>query len=149
MSEPYAPGVYQRFITKVDSSGGADACHIWTASKTPDGYGYFVVNAANRTYAHRWILGYLRGTPLERKEFALHRCDNPSCVNPRHLYVGDQTQNMQDCVQRGRLRNPIANANRSKTHCDRDHEFNEANTYLTSDGRRRCRPCRNRPRRAA
>ena len=97
------PGVYRRFIAKVDSSGGPDACHLWTASKTPQGYGHFVVSASNRTYAHRWILGYLRGAPLEKREHVLHDCDNPSCVNPRHLRVGDHTQNMRDCADRGRI----------------------------------------------
>lgn len=138
----HAPGVYRRFLAKVDSSGGPEACHTWTASKTPRGYGYFVVNAATRTYAHRWILGHLRGRPLERDESALHKCDNPSCVNPRHLYVGDQTQNMRDCSERGRFRNVIAEANRRKTHCKRGHEFTGANTYRTRDGRRRCKTCR-------
>jgi hypothetical protein len=143
------PGAYRRFIAKVDASGGPGACHIWTASKTPHGYGHFVVNAATRTYAHRWILGHLRGTPLLRNEYALHKCDNPSCVNPEHLYIGDQAQNMQDCVSRGRLRNPIADANRLRTHCKRGHEFTEANTYRTRDGRRRCRACWNSPGRSA
>jgi hypothetical protein len=96
------PGVYRRFISKVDASAGPDGCHLWTASKTPDGYGHFAVSSTSRTFAHRWILGYLRGSPLLRHELALHHCDNPPCVNPKHLYVGDQTQNMRDCVDRGR-----------------------------------------------
>lgn len=135
------PSAFERFIAKVDTSGSPDACHLWTASKTVHGYGYFNASADERTYAHRWILGYLRGKRLERYEYALHKCDVPSCVNPAHLYIGNQTQNMRDCVERGRFRNPIADANRRRTHCRRGHEFTPANTYVTKDGRRQCRAC--------
>lgn len=132
------PGVLARFMAKVDTSSD---CHIWTGSKTPGGYGQFRVGDKS-VYAHRWILGHQRGVPLGADEFALHHCDNPSCVNPAHLYVGSQAQNSQDCVRRGRLRNPRADANRAKTHCIHGHEFTAENTYLTTDGRRQCNQCR-------
>lgn len=97
------PGVLARFVAKVDASGGPNACHLWTASKTPQGYGHFRASPKERTYAHRWIVGHLRGQRLERHEFVLHECDTPSCVNPRHLKVGTQAENMRDCASRGRI----------------------------------------------
>jgi len=135
--------VLDRFLAKVDSSGGPAACHPWTASKTPRGYGYFVASADNRTYAHRWIVGHLRGEPLKSTEIVRHGCDNPCCVNPNHLAVGTQLDNMRECVERGRHRNPIADARRSATHCHRGHEFTEANTYRHAPNmnKRWCREC--------
>lgn len=96
------PGVAARFMAKVDASGGPAACHEWTANRTPHGYGQLKV-AGRLVYAHRWILGYVRGSQLTASELALHHCDNPPCVNPAHLYVGDQKRNMADCRERGRL----------------------------------------------
>jgi hypothetical protein len=93
----------ERFMAKVDTSGGVEACHLWTACKTAGGYGYFRVSGGVRTYAHRWILGHVRGHALEKGEHALHKCDNPTCVNPLHLYVGDHKRNMRDAVERGRM----------------------------------------------
>lgn len=134
--------VTERFMKKIDATGGPDACHVWTASKTPFGYGYFVPTTKTHIYAHRWMLGHVRGAALAPEEWALHKWDNPSCVNPRHLYVGDRAQNMRDCVERGRLKNPIADAERAATHCKRGHPFDAINTYRTRVGTRRCRACR-------
>lgn len=108
-----------RFWAKVDRSGGPDAGQM--------------------RQAHRWILGVDRGQPLrwdeEVKEEACHHCDNTSCCNLKHLYVGDRHTNMQDCVSRGR--NPQAN----KTHCPNGHEYTVANTYIHSVSGRQCRLC--------
>lgn len=131
---------FDRFMSHVDTSGGPDACHPWTASKNEFGYGFFRVN--RRTHiAPRWLLGHLRGSLLELPEIACHHCDNPACCNPTHLYVGTQKTNAEDCVRRGRKRVVVADQNREKTHCKRDHPFDETNTYITSDGRRQCRRC--------
>lgn len=93
-------------------------------------------------YAHRWALEHSLGRPLAADESALHRCDNPPCVNPLHLYAGTQADNMQDCTRRGRLVNPIAEAKRAQTHCAKGHEFTPENTYIKSSGHRQCRTCR-------
>ncbi len=52
--------------------------------------------------ATRWLMGYLRGAPLVRGEVVCHHCDNPPCLNVRHLFVGTQTDNMRDMAQKGR-----------------------------------------------
>jgi hypothetical protein len=87
-----------RFVDKVDKTEGG--CHIWTGGTNGQGYGCFLVDGkivgAHRVawaIAHeRWALGLV-----------LHKCDTPLCVNPDHLYEGDNSQNMIDKSQRGPL----------------------------------------------
>jgi len=114
-----------------------DGCIVWTAQISTRGYGRFM-----RIGAHRWILGHLRGCPLAPGEFALHSCDNPPCVNPEHLYVGDHAQNMRDMARRCRGLNVLARANAAKTHCPRGHEYTPENTRHNGRGSRDCRACR-------
>lgn len=131
--------IYERFSAKVDQSAGPDGCHLWTGTRDEDGYGRFWVADARRSVsAARWLLGYLRGRPLEPHEHALHRCDNPPCVNPAHLYVGSREENMRDARRAGR---GAAHAQSIKTHCPADHEYTPANTYRTPGGHRACRAC--------
>lgn len=96
-----------RFWSKVDTSGGPDACWPWTASRHPFGYGWFRFNGQTMT-AHRVAL-VLSGVSVGGL-YACHTCDNPPCVNPRHLYAGSQKQNMGDAVSRGRTVGPAPRA---------------------------------------
>jgi len=127
-----------RFWSKVDRSGGPEACHPWIGARNPKGYGQFRHDGQMRQ-AHRWILGQARGVPLrwdaEKREEACHRCDNPPCCNLAHLYVGDRTSNMGDSVRRGR--NPQAN----KSSCPSGHEYTLENTYIHPVSGRQCRAC--------
>jgi hypothetical protein len=70
-----------------------------------------------------------------------HTCDNPPCVNPRHLLVGTRADNNRDRDERKRNRNRYSGV----TRCIRGHAFDEENTYthFTPDGAmRQCRECR-------
>lgn len=128
--------VYERFMAGVDTSGGTDACHPWTKARNSDGYGHFSVNG--KLYGvHRWLLGYLRGRPLDPEEEACHRCDNPPCCNPQHLYVGDHKRNVRDAVDRGRIWQV------KRSHCPQGHEYTDENTYVYK-GRRTCITCQRR-----
>jgi len=91
--------VAERFWEKVDKSGD---CWMWIASKLPAGYGVFVVKKGDSPrHAHR--LAYeLSVGPIPDGMQVLHRCDNPSCVRPGHLFVGTQKDNMQDMHGKGR-----------------------------------------------
>lgn len=92
------PPAHERFWSKVDKSG---ECWVWTGSTYVDGYGHFC-DAARHIRAHRWSWEQANG-PIPSGASVLHTCDNPPCVRPDHLYLGNQTDNMRDAASRGRL----------------------------------------------
>ena len=104
-------------------------CWLWVAGRMSNGYGGVMGNGAHRT---SWEL--YRGAIPEGLS-VLHKCDVKICVNPDHLFLGTQADNLAD--MRGKNRHGYA----KRTHCRNGHEFNEQNTYY-GDGRR-CRVCRN------
>lgn len=86
-----------RFWKKVQKGQG---CWIWTAYRDRKGYGQLRVNGICH-YAHRfsWELHY---GPIPDGLWVLHKCDNPACVNPKHLYLGKSENNIKDMVDRDR-----------------------------------------------
>ena len=91
----------RRFWEKVDKSGGDNACWNWTAAKTAAGYGVLRMPDKTNQYAHRiayeWSIG-----PIPKGCYLCHHCDNPTCVNPSHMFVGEQIDNMRDAATKGR-----------------------------------------------
>lgn len=85
------------FWAAVDRSS---SCWPWMHCRTLDGYGR--VRALGEERAHRvaWIVANGRGVPPGM--FVLHRCDNPPCCNPDHLFLGTQLDNIVDRVVKGR-----------------------------------------------
>lgn len=97
--------VRERFNKYVDKSGGPDACWPWTGSRRGP-YGGFTVGSLKdgtkrRETAHRVAFMLQHGEVPDGKS-VLHRCDNPPCVNPRHLYAGTALENAHDCITRNR-----------------------------------------------
>lgn len=88
-----------RFWSKVDKRG-LDECWPWIGHRNSAGYGVFNFKGT-RIIASRASL-LIEGTPIPAGCFALHHCDNPSCVNPAHLFIGSQKQNIHDMIWKGR-----------------------------------------------
>lgn len=89
----------KRFWDKVDKRG-TDDCWEWMAGKNRCGYGTFVINGKG-DLAHRASI-LIEGSDIPSGMCVLHSCDNPSCVNPSHLFIGTQCENNQDRHKKGR-----------------------------------------------
>lgn len=96
MHESVAP----RFWAKVDNSAGPNACWTWTGCSQGKGYGQPYMDGRMQQ-AHRISL-MLSGVDVPDDRFVLHKCDNRICVNPSHLRVGTQADNMEDMRIKGR-----------------------------------------------
>ena len=96
----------RRFWSKVNKDGPTQPhmetpCWEWTGKRIVAGYGQFFFDGAHRFATHIvWRLIY--GSDVPKGKHVLHRCDNPPCVNPEHLFLGDQKENMEDAVIKNR-----------------------------------------------
>jgi HNH endonuclease len=109
-------------------------CWEWTGALSKSGYGKVKWRPrdlrVHRVAAHLWL-----GFDLDDERLICHRCDNPKCFNPDHLFVGTDKDNQLDCASKGR------HFGAKKTHCKRGHELSPENVYRTSRGHRSCRAC--------
>lgn len=87
-------------------------CHEWPgATNRPGGYGQVKVGgrAGKVLYLHRLSFEAVHGE-VPSGLYVLHRCDNPRCINPAHLFAGSQRDNLRDCAAKGRIRNGSSKA---------------------------------------
>ncbi len=101
---------FWRYVVKNDD---INDCWEWIGTKNPAGYGMIKQYGKINIMAHR--LSYILFKGEFKKELhACHTCDNPSCVNPNHLFIGTDKDNIQDMVNKGRgksnrgINNPAA-----------------------------------------
>jgi hypothetical protein len=95
---------------KPDPSG----CTIWTKSRDRFGYGYASVKG-RRIYMHRFAWETVNG-PIPAGLCALHKCDNPPCCNPDHLFIGTRRDNNADKMAKGRQSHGEPHAHRGSSH---------------------------------
>ena len=121
-----------RFWSKVDTKG-SNECWEWQAAKHRQGYGIFKFDNKIQL-AHRisWLLA---NTEIPQGMVVMHKCDNPSCVNPDHLCLGTQKDNIRDMRTKGR------GNNQKKTHCPQGHEYSVSNTRYNKRYARVCKIC--------
>lgn len=77
-------------------------CWLWTFSFFPNGYGHYVFRRKDYK-AHRFAYLIAHGN-FDQTLFVCHKCDNPACVNPQHLFLGSAKENTQDMISKGRLK---------------------------------------------
>ncbi len=138
-----------RFWSKVNKDGPIPAhvpylgkCWEWKAATFRNGYALFSVQGKS-VKGHRWIYEQtICNIPTGNE--CCHKCDNRKCVRPDHLFHGTRSDNMLDCVSKGRWRNQEI----GKTHCNRGHELTGNNlrlrTYPKDPSKgieRSCRAC--------
>ena len=90
----------QRFWSKVDRNG-VNGCWLWKTGKDKDGYGKFNPTKLQHIRAHRFSFWLVNGI-IPKGMFVCHSCDNPSCVNPKHLFLGSPKDNTRDMIRKGR-----------------------------------------------
>lgn len=109
-------------------------CVEWSGSKNYKGYGYF---AGTRAHRAAWKI-YVGDIPADKH--VLHKCDNPGCVNPEHLWLGTHAENMTDRFKKGRY------TTIQKNRCTKGHWLNDKNILKLSRKNRKdeiiCKTCR-------
>lgn len=117
-------------------------CWNWNGYIHPDGYGRMSYKKYRSKGVHRLSYLAFKGIFATGCINTLHTCDNRQCVNPEHLYLGDQKQNSRDMIDR--KRHWLA-TEASKTHCKNGHPLSGENLINTNGKKpqRVCRICKN------
>jgi hypothetical protein len=124
----------ERLLAKRIIGYGPDPCWLWDAGRDQKGYGsIWIDGGARRVHRVAWLIWW---GPIPDGAWVLHRCDNPPCFNPRHLWLGGNTDNQRDSSLKGRTRN----GNFYKTHCPQGHAYEE--TDYGYEAGRVCRICK-------
>ena len=117
------PDTLRRFWEKVNKT---DTCWNWTGSKRNKGYGAFVFARPDgkvvQGRAHRFSYE-IHKEEIPKGLFVLHKCDNPACVNPDHLFLGTNQDNVDDMMRKGRH---VAGGTYSKANYERGENHHAA-----------------------
>lgn len=101
-----------RFLKQADTRDlDPDICWIWTGAVNSNGYGRFTDKNRN-ILAHR-VSHELFVGPIPKGKNVCHSCDNRMCVNPHHLWLGSQSENLRDAIAKGRHSTPDTRGERN------------------------------------
>jgi len=94
------PKYIQSFWDKVEKTG-EETCWKWKGYKNRQGYGRIGIGPSECVNAHRvsWVI---HKGPIPPKMFVCHKCDNPECTNPKHLFIGSRQDNTNDMMLKKR-----------------------------------------------
>lgn len=95
--------IKHQILEKVQIDNESD-CWIWPNNIFNNGYGAIgiIINGVRKWKPVHRVAFEVFKSPIQERMFVLHKCDNKRCVNPEHLHLGTQQDNMNDMVQRGR-----------------------------------------------
>jgi hypothetical protein len=116
-----------RFWMNVEATADQDDCWPWRGPMAPNGYGRFMTLARANVGAHRFAYAVQHG-PIPSGMVVMHTCDRKCCVNPRHLRVGTQADNMADMVRKGR--SLTGDMHPMRRHPDRVHRGDQHHARL-------------------
>jgi len=111
MTAHHEKDFFERHGARVEL-GAPSGCWLWSGATRPDNYGRVVENKKTHL-AHRRAYEAVHGEGSAEDLVVRHSCDTPSCVNPAHLIVGTQADNVRDRDERGRRTAPKGEAHTS------------------------------------
>ena len=126
------PDIKTRLLSKrkIDAVTG---CWVWQGNRGGRGYGKIWINGKRLSVSRAAAVVFSNFDPASPLKIC-HRCDNPPCFNPEHLFQGTDYDNTMDSVRKKR------HIGTNKTHCKRGHPLSGANLYMV-EGRRKCIAC--------
>lgn len=102
-------GIAVRFWEKIIKGKNEDDCWSWSAAISNKGYGVLGEDRTGITIPASRVSWMLHFGEIPEGLHVCHHCDNPPCCNPKHLFVGTRSDNMQDCKAKGRMSMPPIN----------------------------------------
>ena len=125
---PWEPVFQSRIV--IDEETG---CHIWTGTRQRPNQGYgLLAISGGRKYVHR-LAWEMRYGPIEDGLFVLHKCDNPPCCNPDHLFLGTCADNVHDMLAKKRGRGGPKIAAHGEAHYMSKLTDDQARSILNDD----------------
>jgi hypothetical protein len=103
-------------------------CWLWEGSTDRGGYGWVMGMGERKAHRVSWVIHF---GVIPDELFVLHKCDNPSCVNPEHLYLGTHLDNVRDAKERKRYRGAVGDANGLRKYPEKVRGSNNGMSKLT------------------